>query len=95
MNSYEGPAVLVTEDGTSIPINVRFRKSESGGLQSWEGAIAATMEADAFSLAPGDVAIRMPDGTEGRALISNASVSMDSSGTNFSTRILGNGPAPF
>lgn len=95
MSDYEGPAVLVTEEGDSIPINARLSKGRSGGLESWSGGIDAIEEADAFKLSPGDVSIQMPDGTVGRALITNASVTMNSSGTSFSTRLLGNGAAPF
>lgn len=84
---YESEAEVVI-DGTATPTYVRFTVFQEGGLKAWHGALGS----DDFDLAMSaveadDVLLRMPDGKEGRIIVTNDPTEQ---GIGFT----GSGPAP-
>jgi len=94
MATYRGPATAILEDGTEVPVFASFNKT-TGGIESWEGSIAPTDPAHTYVLMPDPITIRMPDGTEASALLTNVNTNITSDGGSVRARILGNGVAPF
>jgi len=86
-NLYESEAEVVI-DGTATQTYVRFTVFTEGGLKSWHGTLGvedfdlamAAIEAD-------DVLLRMPDGREGRIIVTNDP-------TEQGIAFTGSGPAP-
>ncbi|MFB7399772.1 hypothetical protein ACFCZR_06330 [Streptomyces rubiginosohelvolus] len=88
---YRGPALL---DGIEFP-DVRLREERDGGLRSWEGETSFPASAPPSGFSPdlahaGTVAVRLPDGREGNALVTNLSFD----GASWSLSLQGTGPAP-
>jgi hypothetical protein len=86
--SYHGPFTLVTEDGSEHQVTGSLVVESDRGLQSWSGRFG---DGAPYSLAGEQVTVRMPNGQEGKALITNMTVS---SATGVTGELVGNGPAP-
>lgn len=84
---YESEAEVVV-DGTATPTYVRFTVFTEGGLKSWHGVLGSEDFTLAMTAIEADkVLLRMPDGKEGRIIVTDVP---SGSGTSFT----GSGPAP-
>jgi hypothetical protein len=89
--SYQGPANIGGVDFDDVHLD----EERDAGLRSWEGSTSFLAAAAPAEFTPGlanvdTVAVRLPDGREGRALVSN--VAFD--GQHWTIDLQGTGPAP-
>jgi hypothetical protein len=91
MNTYNGPAVLISKDDVEVPVRVDLSQYREGLRTAWRGTItpAANDLAQMLNLTEGR--LLLPNGAEGIFLRDNIS---DWVGTNRVT-IDGQGEAPF
>jgi len=82
--AYEGPATLITEDGTEHQADVALYVQTDGHLKQWLGN--ATL---ATTPVLGDGRLRMPDGREGAIILTNMTTGSDE------VTLQGSGRPPF
>jgi hypothetical protein len=91
MSTYDGQAVLVTEDGTEVAVTAKLH----GDSQGWSGTLEtpAHRKRDLLNLTTGR--LRIKDKGEGAFVRPDTSDWIDSPASLFKMRIMGNGDAPF
>lgn len=91
MNTYNGPAVLITKDDVEIPVTIRLRQYPDGLRTAWRGTVTPPADDLQHLLNLSEGQLRLPDGTEAAFLRNSIS---DWVGTNRLT-INGQGEAPY
>jgi hypothetical protein len=95
MAIYQGPAVLITDEGAEFTVGADLR-SRQDRLESWFGRLTIPGEhwGDLKNKADG-YRLRLPDGTEGAFIRTQTNDSPRTPGSPFFYNIVGNGDAPF
>ena len=95
MNSYNGPAVLITDDGREYPVTARLASHPSGLRTSWAGTLSvphSSQPAEMTNLPTGRVRIGHREAAFIRPDISDW---LGSPPGTFQISIQGNGDEPF
>lgn len=95
MSIYQGPAVIVTDEGPEITVGADLR-SRTDGLESWHGRLLVQGEhwnelknkVDGYRL-------RLPSGKESAFIRTNTNDRPRTQGAPFFYNIVGNDDAPF
>jgi hypothetical protein len=90
VDNYAGPATLVTQDGTEIPVRTTlYLVTSRNRLPTWQGQIAGSEDLGNVYQEQG-AKLRMPDGREGDVIL------MSYAASNPTTAVIqGSGPPPF
>ncbi|MGC5534196.1 hypothetical protein [Streptomyces sp. SR-10] len=95
MAIYQGPAVLVTDEGSEITIGADLR-SRTDGREEWMGRLLIQGEHwDALKNRTSGYRLRLPSGKEGAFLRTQTNDRPQAAGSPFFYSIVGDGDAPF
>jgi hypothetical protein len=95
MAIYQGPAVLITDEGAEFTVGADLR-SRLAGLESWGGRLLVQGEHwDVLKNKVSGYKLRLPDGSEGDFLRTQTDDHPRTAGSPFHYNIVGNGDAPF
>lgn len=95
MATYNGPAVVISNDGTEYPVTTTLTTSTNGYLTGWNGQLAVPLATFQDLLGQDDGRIRLQNGSEGRIQFGESSTDMTQESSVTHIEIFGSGDAPF
>lgn len=93
--NYTGQFEIIAGDGATFNVTGSFRKTVRNGVESWGGTATGDPSSMGKISQDDEARVRLPDGSEGSAMIANVVTHADRTGLVVVLTLDGTGDAPF